>query len=231
MKFSSSLALAATAAIAMADQVSLWTKSSNADVDGKALSALHEGAGFSYVFLADSDSTLNFSYDATNKTLSSDQFGQYPATFGVVSSYVSVGVISDPVTFTFTNDGTLQANGSSNGFYACKNTNDPYNWSQSSWELMFYSDGAAASGCESVTITKGKGSSGGSSSSAVTVSSATTTFSTQSLTTCPVCTSTSSANNGTTSSSVTTFEDGAWHAASANFGLLGGLVVLAGLAL
>ncbi|VEU24196.1 DEKNAAC105327 [Brettanomyces naardenensis] len=150
MQFTKTLALLAAAVAASADTVELWVRSDDAEIDGKGLSALHEGAGISYYFLG--DNATSFSYDPPTGAITQPINNGVYMTFGAMGSYVAISVVPPFFDATFDADGTLEANGTSAGFFACKNTGDEYQYSVSQWEVMYYPENDAPQGCVALTI-------------------------------------------------------------------------------
>ncbi|GMM32564.1 hypothetical protein DAMA08_053090 [Martiniozyma asiatica (nom. inval.)] len=151
-----------------AEEVHLYTKSDNDEVDGFSLGWIHEGAAVEYVFLGSKGGdteALNFEDNA----LEYDWLPGYPQYVSFGGNYVQVASFGPANVFTFDDDNLLQVNGTSKNFYACKNTNDPYSYSASSYELMYY-ESDAPSDCISVEVEK---SSGADASSTTLVSSTT----------------------------------------------------------
>ncbi|ESW97551.1 hypothetical protein KL918_002924 [Ogataea parapolymorpha] len=173
MRFSSTLALATIVASVLSQKVSLYVDAPGGDFRGKGLEPRHEGAALDYLFLTDG-SSYSWNYDAATKKLIAPQ-AQYnfPITLGG-APYVAWGATPGYESFTFANDGTLQVNGSSNGFYACKNTNDPYRYSSTAYELMYYknSKNVPPNSCTAIALKNVKPQPLNSNTKAVSVSSA-----------------------------------------------------------
>lgn len=173
------LAASATFATAATENVVLTVKSDNQEVNGNTLSFLHSGAGFNYVFLGTGGESDPLQYDTDAKTLTQpitvNGGESIPLTFGEYEHYVAVSVANSDWEITFENDNTLAVNGSTSGFFACKDTNDPYNYSKMSYELMWYKENAPES-CIDVTLVKHDGSASASSSSAAPASSSASQF-------------------------------------------------------
>ncbi|TID15764.1 hypothetical protein CANINC_004293 [Pichia inconspicua] len=173
------LAASATFATASTEDVILTVKSDNQEVNGNNLSFLHEGAGINYAFLGTGSNPEPLEYDSEAKTLTQDieiAGGQHiPLVFGEYNSYVAVSVSNSLWEITFDKDDTLAVNGTTSGFYACKNTNDPYNYSKMSYELMYYTENAPEA-CIDVTLVKQSGPAPAPSSSAPSISSTSSNF-------------------------------------------------------
>lgn len=220
MNFRTLLTLAASSAVASADSVYLVAKSNSTEVNGNGVGFAHEGAGINYGFLGTGKgSTL--SYSAADKQLTLDtgveQF------FRVSGGFVAASVEGPDAAITFDSNDYLLVNGSSSYFYACKNTNDPYKYSASSYEVMYYPENAP-SGCLSLTLQK-KDVSGPSSSGAPTTTPG-------SNSTIPVTSSTLSTSSATAShsavNSTSIFTDAA--AAAMDYAPAGSFFALVGLA-
>lgn len=164
MLYKNLLTVAASAAIAQAEDVYLGVSSDNSEIDGKTLGFPHEGAGFNYFFLGSGDAT-SLTYSPENKTISYplqsyETFYQY---FSLDGNFVALSVGTPNGEVTFDDDNTLLFNGSSDNFYGCMNTSDPYRYSTMSYELMYFAD-EAPEDCIALTVVN-LGSSGSSASS------------------------------------------------------------------
>lgn len=186
MLFKNILAISATAAVATAESVYLYVKSSNSEINGNSLASYHEGAGINYFFLGSGPASA-LTYDSDKKTIySSDSgFNQYFTVYEG-AGYTGLTVMGPNAELTFDDKKTLLINGTSDALYACKNTNDPYNYSNKVYELMYFT-ADAPSGCVSLSIVNG----GAASSSAApsSAASATTTTSAETTTVSTSCTS------------------------------------------
>lgn len=148
------LSLIASAALATAVQdIYLVVKSDNTEINGNTLGFLHSGAGINYAFLGTAAKSDVLEYDESTKALlyydGGISFGQ---AFDVSGGYVRVSVEGQDSDITF-NGNTLAVNGTTDAFYACKNTGDPYDYSAKSYELMYYTENVP-SGCISLTLEK-----------------------------------------------------------------------------
>ncbi|KAG7696421.1 hypothetical protein KL930_005377 [Ogataea haglerorum] len=228
MRFSSTLALATTVASVLAQDVSLYVDSPDTELDGNGLQPLHEGAALNYLFLSN-DSSYTWNYNADTKQLTA-KLAQYDLPVSLKTApYVSWGAATGYESFTFASDGTLQVNGSSDGFYACKNTNDPYGYSENGYELMYYTNegDVPSDSCTAISLTSTKPQSAISSAeklplstasaSVTSVTSMVTAASTQTHTVCP---------GNCSSSAISTFENNARVIAPAGAAVLGGMAVL-----
>ncbi len=150
-----------SAACAAAENITLTVLSDNSEVKGMAVSNTHEGAGLNYLFLGGTDGPT-YNYDADKKAISQPFTGSYVQYLTAMEHFMAMSVSTSVDVYTF--DGNLLAlNGSTKNFYACKNTGDPYEYSASSYEVMYYASDAPSS-CLSIQLSKA-GSSGNSSSS------------------------------------------------------------------
>lgn len=149
---SKQLIVASLAASAVAETLSLYTSSKNSDVDQKTFRFLHEGAGTNYVFLVSGEPTV-LNYDESTASLSLDS-SSFPQILNVDEQTGFVSIIPQTPTNKYTfEDSVLAVDGKTDVFYACKNTNDPYNYSETGYELMYYTSDAP-SGCIAVTVQK-----------------------------------------------------------------------------
>lgn len=138
MQIRNTLLVAASAVLAVAEDVTLFIKSDNSEVNGNSISFYHEGAGISYGFLGTSAESITLSYDeSTGSLLDTNSGFTFPIPFGVSNNFVQVSVLEPGATFSFDGN-TLLANGTGDVFYACKNVNDPYRYSEKSYALMYY---------------------------------------------------------------------------------------------
>ncbi|GME82442.1 unnamed protein product [Ambrosiozyma monospora] len=166
----------------LADEtIQLVIKSDNSDLSGKGISSIHEGAGINYMFAG--NGAMDLTYASTSITTTDIGYPQY---FNVDDDggVISMSVASQSSGFTFSDDGTLQYNGSDEGFQACKNINDPYNYSSSSYAICYKEQDGD---CVDIKLVKkdssgsssgsGSGSSSGSNSSSGAVSSSSPTTS------------------------------------------------------
>lgn len=225
MNFKNLLALAASAVAASAEDIYLIAKSNNTEISNKGVGFIHEGAGINYGFLGAEGQGATLSYNETEKQIILDtgvlQF------FRVSSGYVAVSVEGPDSEITFDNNDFLLVNGSSKHFFGCKNTNDPYQYSVSSYEVMYYPEDAP-SGCLPLTLQKQASSSSSSSSSSPSSSSAPP--SSSAPTTTPVTTSstlssftTSSGHHEVSSTSIFTAAAAAKYVPAGSFFAVAGL--------
>lgn len=167
------LALAASVSVATADQRLMYIKSSNPDVDGRSLTFIHEGAGINYGFASQSTDTTELTYDAEQGYLTEPMPGdaEYTMYFTMLENYVAMAITGSSGVISFDGE-TLLFNGTSDGFYACMNTGDPYRYSQTSYELMYYKNKNYPAACIPVTVVGKTAAASGASSGASTASSA-----------------------------------------------------------
>lgn len=144
MKFTTLLASATTLALTQARTVRFWTESNTTEVDDRGIYSIHEGAGVNYVLLDGEPQNYTITDFGliyySSKT--ADGTGYYPALQIVDSegSFPSLELsVSQPNINWLIDDGYLSGNGSSN-FWAAKNTNDPYNYTQTSYTLGLFLD-------------------------------------------------------------------------------------------
>lgn len=223
MNFRNIIALLASSAIASADDIFLVAKSNSSDINGNSLAFIHEGAGINYGFLSTASEGTSFTYDANNETLSTSESGflQY---FRVSGGYVASSVEGPDAALTFSSNDYLLVNGTSDYFYACKNTNDPYRFSSNGYEVMYYPQNAP-SDCLPLILQK-KAASSSSSSSSDSSSIITSTFSNTStpITTTTLSTSASTFTNSYINSTTT------YTGAAVHYGPVGSFAALFGLA-
>ena len=138
MKFST-ICVAALAALAQASpvkhsikDVKLTVESDNTEINGKGLSSLHEGAGLNYFFLGEGSQDLK--YNSSDKQLYFDVSDDIKFSFSVSGNFATIGVL-EPYKVEFEHN-YLKVNGTTDGFFACKNVNDPYRYSENSYALM-----------------------------------------------------------------------------------------------
>lgn len=128
----------------------MTVESDNKEINGNGLSSLHEGAGLNYFFLGKDSEELN--YDSASQQLYFDVNDQIRYAFSVVSNFATIGVLeSYKVDFK---DEYLKVNGTTEGFYACKNVNDPYRYSEGRYALMNFLDQKAPEECILLKIKK-----------------------------------------------------------------------------
>ncbi|ANB11685.1 hypothetical protein AWJ20_4506 [Sugiyamaella lignohabitans] len=172
MKFTL-LNTAAVAAVALngANALSLVAQSSSGDLNGAALSSIHEGAAIDYVTLSPGGESLSVDLNTTASLIT------YELQPGILQWLAVVGGVlqfyPEPVgdKFTVGSDGTLSLNGTSSGFYACQNINDPYNYQQT-WFVLYSASGQPTVGDSCTAVTLASGSASASNATTTTVTSA-----------------------------------------------------------
>ncbi|KAK9453085.1 hypothetical protein V1511DRAFT_505613 [Dipodascopsis uninucleata] len=118
--------------------VELTAFAPGAQIDNYKLSSIHEGAGINYFFLYNSSNGQVLNYNETGQQLWAN-LSSYIYTVGVIYNVLYLSVVSTADKITFASNGTLLLNGTSDGFYGCKNVNDPYNYSSQSYEVTHIS--------------------------------------------------------------------------------------------
>lgn len=187
----------------------LVVKSDNTEINDNTLGFPHEGAGINYAFLGTSAESQPLDYDADTKSLSSN-LGSLVQRFSVEEGPVELTVVGSNDQITFNDDNVLLVNGTSDNFYACKNIGDPYNYSASSYALM-YLKSDIPDGCIGLTLEAEEEEP---SSSSVSSSETTTSFTSSIpsdgyLTTVTEESTTYTTYCNTTSSSISSYKDGA----------------------
>ncbi|ODV58735.1 uncharacterized protein ASCRUDRAFT_77734 [Ascoidea rubescens DSM 1968] len=151
--------------------VKLVVESESSEIDTYGIGSRHEGAGISYFFIGTTSDSEDLTYDDSTQKLTSDRFGQYPSWVGFTGEIqlLQLAVMETEDLYGFDSDNYLLLNGAIPGLWACKNINDPYRYSESSYAIL---KTKANDDCLSLKLKNSVGgSSGGSSSSSVTVSS------------------------------------------------------------
>jgi len=202
MKFISTVAALSaltTSAFAATSTVSFYAQATSPVLNGAGVSSIHEGAAINYLPLGqgspgqawvynDSDSSLTFQISATPSpiTLSLTLFENILEFTPGYSNNL----------WTIDSQGVLNLNGSSSGFYGCMYIDDPYDYSNSEYFVLYY-PGTPGSACIPITLTTEKPANATITSS-VTTSAATSSF--INSTTVAVSTSKSTSNVTATSS-------------------------------
>ncbi|CUM67461.1 uncharacterized protein PRCAT00005157001 [Priceomyces carsonii] len=153
MKAASIITIASMVCIAAAKAVgvNLVTESINfKDVDNKGLYSVYEGADLNFLFLGNSSVGQQLKFDA-NKTQLYDDSINYPKNFTVYDNVAALTVIQTNANFAVVGD-YISINGSTTGFYACKNIRDPEQYSVRDYALTFFEDVDAPSGCKPVKV-------------------------------------------------------------------------------
>ncbi|VEU20444.1 DEKNAAC101335 [Brettanomyces naardenensis] len=130
--------------------IALYAYSGYDEINGLGIYNIHEGAGINYLFLGQSAATLfyNKSTDVIFQKLT-DKYNQYLAIAGGI---VELAVYQPDVKFTVVK-GNLAADGSADGFYACKNTGDPYGYSKNQYQVLYNRSGSPAyDSCKPISI-------------------------------------------------------------------------------
>ncbi|GME86755.1 unnamed protein product [Ambrosiozyma monospora] len=148
MKFST-IFVAILASFVTADESIKLYVNSKADapqIFGAGISSKHSGAGINYLFLGRGAETLQYDgFEITSTNSGTKQWLNLDGPF-VQLTVASTG--GQRLTWKDV-DGKkyLSVNGRSDGFFACKNTGDPYNYSANEYELMYYPSGGQPSSC------------------------------------------------------------------------------------
>lgn len=134
--------------VSLASALRLVIHADDDAVNGLGVTTIREGAGVNYAFLG-SDSA-DFTYDEESQLLS-ESSSDTPSVFSVQEHIVQFGVSGgDQVTIE---DGALAIGGSASGFYAAKNINDPYRYSEESYALTYFgSEDPSFEGAIAVTV-------------------------------------------------------------------------------
>ncbi|GME97684.1 unnamed protein product [Ambrosiozyma monospora] len=136
---------------------SLFVNSSNLAVSGSGIYGKHSGAGIDYLYLGDKsyNSSQLLMTDGTQLYTNRTGYAKY---FNVDDHYAKLtvsGPNSKNIEFDYYDDKHyLTVGGEMGGFFACKNTSDPYNYSLSEFELMYYPTGGEGSACIPVNVYK-----------------------------------------------------------------------------
>lgn len=188
MKFLTTAAFATLAAAVANAAVTLTvTDSTNDSLNGMGLSSIHEGAGINYFLLGTNAEDLEY-VDGKLQA----QLGNFPYFFNADQNIVQLSVVASP-TVKIT-DGKIDLGSQ---VYACKNINDPYNYSKSSYAVVV---GEMGTDCYPISIkVNGLDSSSASSAAESTTMAAstntTTVASTLTETVCTECTASSTSIN------------------------------------
>lgn len=139
MKFSTK-ALGITLLAAVANALTLTiTDSTNESLNGLGLSSIHEGAAINYFLLGSTPEELTYGDGKIYKS-----YGELTYYFNYASNIVQLSVVDAP-TISIT-DGKINLG---QQLYACKNINDPYNYSEQSF---FVTVGELGTECYPVSI-------------------------------------------------------------------------------
>jgi hypothetical protein len=127
-----SLAILSSIAVAAVSEIELVADSSETSVNGLGLSSIHEGAGINYFLLGSGSETLKF--DEETGTV-------YANLTDTITQYVSINSanilqlsVLAPQKVTVA-DGVVSVDGNES-FFACKNINDPYRYTEKSFAIL-----------------------------------------------------------------------------------------------
>ncbi|CCH44585.1 putative secreted protein [Wickerhamomyces ciferrii] len=144
MQFSTLLATAvaltgATAAAIQNSTVKFTIESPNQDVNNKGLSSIHEGAAINYFFAGEASEAFGFDTKTgvISKTVEIGGNQSYEEFFGIQQGGNFQSLQTSPTqdnTKWAVDNGYLTGNGS-DSFFAVKGTNDPYNYSEESYQI------------------------------------------------------------------------------------------------
>lgn len=116
--------------LSIASALTLVTESSNAEVSGKGISSIHEGAGINYFLVGTTANGEDLTY-ADNQL--SSQAGSLTYRVSKSGDFLANSVL-EPSTVDISS-GYAKIDGQTD-FFACKNVNDPYNYSQDSYAVV-----------------------------------------------------------------------------------------------
>ncbi|KAK9457083.1 hypothetical protein V1511DRAFT_496156 [Dipodascopsis uninucleata] len=135
MKFAVALAALAGLASAATSSINIVLESSDPNFNGNGTSSIHEGAGINYMLVSYVSQGQTFDYDSSAGTISyplTDEITTYFSSYGGI---YQVSVYDSGYFYSFDSDGYLLANGTIPPAYACKNMNDPYQYTTYSYGL------------------------------------------------------------------------------------------------
>ncbi|CCH41108.1 putative secreted protein [Wickerhamomyces ciferrii] len=156
MQFKTLIATAASLiafvnAEAAQNYVQFYAESDIKEINGKGLSSIHEGAALNYFFLGEDPEILDYNPEtgAISSSLNTGDGQSIDLAFeaSVGSRFPTLQVTAGAQTatsWTF-EDGYLKGNGSQN-FFVAKNTSDPYRYSEKSYQVALFPEGASTSG-------------------------------------------------------------------------------------
>ncbi|GMG39612.1 unnamed protein product [Ambrosiozyma monospora] len=136
---------------------SLFVNSSNPALSGSGIYGKHSGEGVDYLYLGDKNfnSSQLLMRDGTQLYTNRTGNAKY---FNVDDPYAKLTVAgpnSKKIGFVYYDDKhCLTVGGDISGFFACKNTSDPYNYSVHEFELMYYPTGGENDNCIPVNVYK-----------------------------------------------------------------------------
>lgn len=116
--------------------IQLVTRSETGEVNARGLSSYHEGAAMNYFFLGEQSESLEYD-DETHQIMF--QIGdQEPVLYQYMNDYEGVLALFPDIngTVTFSSEGRMSFN-SIDSFFACMHTNDPYRYSDNSYQVVF----------------------------------------------------------------------------------------------
>ncbi|CAX44219.1 hypothetical LDG family protein, putative [Candida dubliniensis CD36] len=119
-------------ALAELTSYKLYAKSDSAEVDGKGVSILHEGAGINYVFLG--TDSIDVTYDDAQKLLYVPVNSNVQFNLGTNADIIQFSVTT-PVSVEIAEDGSVNFEGSDD-LFAAQYINDPYNYSKDSYAVI-----------------------------------------------------------------------------------------------
>lgn len=157
-----SLAILSSIAVAAVSEIELVADSSETSVNGLGLSSIHEGAGINYFLLGSDSETLKF--DEETGTVYANLTDTITQFVSISNNILQLSVFT-PQKVTVA-DGVVSVDGN-DAFFACKNINDPYRYTEKSFAVL----NKTSDGCFPMKI---KVKSGEISSSSIAASSSTT---------------------------------------------------------
>lgn len=122
------------------------------DFNRTGITHYHEGAGIDYLFLTGNDSP-KYIFNKCNRQIYVLLAGSYKQYLSEIDGFVQLTVAGPAGDFALHNvSGAhfLSVDGETDGWQACKNTNDPYNFSKTLYQLTF--DGHGYSDCIPVIV-------------------------------------------------------------------------------
>ncbi|KAH3666098.1 hypothetical protein OGAPHI_004287 [Ogataea philodendri] len=134
----------------LAVAIQLQAKSSHPEIDGLGISSKHTGAGTDYLYLGKDFENFAWNGNSLSKSVGS-AYNQY-FTVKDRNPQFSVSDKGSKLDFLPSRTGTLHHDDSPHGFYACKNTGDPYSYSKDNYQLQYYKDQKPPNGCLDLVI-------------------------------------------------------------------------------
>lgn len=126
-----SLAILSSIAVAAVSEIELVADSSETSVNGLGLSSIHEGAGINYFLLGSGSETLKF--DEETGTVYANLTDTITQFVSISDNILQLSVFS-PQKVTVA-DGVVSVDGN-DAFFACKNINDPYRYTEKSFAVL-----------------------------------------------------------------------------------------------